>query len=114
MPVWARMVTLGAFGLLILIGLSAIKGNGGSPTGVNPNSPTGIIQTALIGTTVDDGETVTSAQCAPASLRTWGDGSISENCTVTFSGGGSAIQFVEELSGGIEDEEGVPSLTSTP
>jgi hypothetical protein len=110
LPVWARLVALGLVGLFILIGISAIHGSG-----VNPNSPAGIIQTALIGTTVNDGTTVTNAECAPASVdTTWGDGSISANCTVTFSDGSTAIQFIEELSGGIEDEEDVPSLTSTP
>ena len=110
LPVWARLVALGVVGLLILVVVSAIHGSG-----VNPNSPAGIIQTALIGTTVNDGTTVTNAQCAPASvINTWGDGSISANCTVTFSDGSTATQFVEELGGGIEDEEDVPSLTSTP
>jgi hypothetical protein len=110
MPVWARLVALGIVGLFILVVVSAIHGSG-----VNPNSPAGIIQTSLIGTTVNDGTTVTNARCAPASVDTsWGDGSISANCTVTFSDGSTAVQFVEVLAGNVEDEEDVPSLTSTP
>lgn len=96
--------------MLIFISVAASSGS----SGVNPNSPAGRIQTALVGTVVNDGTTVTDAQCAPASVRTWGDGSISANCTVTFSDGSTAIQFVELLGSSIEDQEDVPSLTSTP